>query len=229
MVDDPKFLVVYNICEVKVQDHNRYCHHLEQLLKFNYKNYKLMVSGCKVTRNTKRIIFEKFKDKISYYFCENLVPVNMTFNRAVQRAVQHYGEFDGYIYIDSGIDIGESYNILNEIKERFNTNQYGMITIQVNTDHMQEQWFRGLTGPGLDHDYMIRKEDFIIPVNRCTNLHFQCFHNKIYKEFNNKIIPDIFYCWCTESCFAIITAAIDMKWVLLKDIFVTPHRIRRTV
>jgi len=215
-----KYLLVYNICEIGRQNLDWYIKCIDNLLKINYKNFHIVVSGCRVTLNTKVELYKKYKGQISFYYTEHYLPVNITFNKAVIDSFSKYGEFDGVIYIDSGIDIENNKNILNEINLRFSTGKYGMISVQTDTDH-GHHWF-------FDHqrcatDPYIRGEDFLIPMGKCVHLHFQCFHKDLIKAYG-RLLPDIFIAYCTESVLSFLNAAINKQWIILKDIILTHEK-----
>lgn len=210
-----KYLVVFNICEIGRENSEWYIQCLNNLLKQTYNKFHIVVSGCRVTENTKKRLREKFGNKLSYYYTDHFLAVNITFNKAVLECVKHYGEFSGYIYIDSGIDTESNFNIIEEIDKRFSTNKFGMISLQTDTDH-GHHWFL----PANIQDPYIRKQDFIIPVGRCVHLHFQCFHNDILKTYG-RILPDIFIAYCTESVLSFLNAGINKQWCIVKDIILT--------
>jgi hypothetical protein len=187
------------------------------LLKIDYKKFHILVSGCRVSKETKIELYKRYEKKISFYYTEHYMPVNITFNKAVIDAVKTYGEFDGYLYIDSGVDIEDKTNILTELEERFKTQKYGMVSIQTDTDH-GHHWF--LSKQELAKDEYIKDKDRIIPLGKCVHLHFQCFHNDILKKFG-KLLPDIFVAYCTESTLSFLNAAISKQWIHLKDIILT--------
>jgi hypothetical protein len=209
-----KYLLVYNICEIGKTNLQWYITCIDNLLKIKYRKYHILISGCRVTKDTKTELYNRYKGKVSFYYTEHYLPVNITFNKAVIDAVSRYGEFDGYIYIDSGVDIEDKYNILNEIEKRFSTNKYGMISVQTDDDN-GHYWF--LNREQFLRDPYIRKEDFIVPLGKCVHLHFQCFHNNLLKAFG-RLLPDIFIAYCTESVLSFLNASIDKQWVILKDI-----------
>ena len=126
------------------------------------------------------------------------------------KAVEEYGEFDSYLYVDSGIDFGNNKNVLTESYDLLRSGPNGMITIQASNDTGFKEWF-GIQGT-------IKDENFEIPVGRACNLHTQLFSNEIFKAYDNKIIPDIFIAYCTESVFSFVSAGVSQKWIILKDI-----------
>jgi len=210
------YLVVFNICEIGGKDNSDwYIQCLRNLVKQDYKKFHIVVSGCRISENTKNKLHAEFGNKLSYYYTDHFLAVNVTFNKAVIECVKKYGEFNGYIYVDSGIDTESNFNVISEIDTRFKTNKFGMISLQTDTDH-GHHWFLPANIP----DPYIRKNDFIIPLGRCVHLHFQCFHNDILKTYG-RILPDIFIAYCTESVLSFLNAGINKQWCIVKDIILS--------
>jgi hypothetical protein len=88
---------------------------------------------------------------------------------------------------------------------------YSMITVQTDGDNGFDMWlgFNNVIG-----------NDYIVPIGKACNLHCQLFTNELYETYNNKIIPDVFAAFCTESSFSFLNAAMHKKWVIAKDIIV---------
>jgi hypothetical protein len=208
-----KFLVVYNICEIRGNNLFWYVECLENLLKQDYPNFHIVVSGCKVSAATKSGLRGKFGNKMTFSFFDEVWPVNVTFNKTVLIEHARNDTYDGFIYIDSGMNVRNQTNILSEINKRSNTRDYGMVTIQASTDTGYELWF------GKPENGFVFNEDFIVPVGRCCNLHFQFFDRRLL-EYYNRVIPDVFKTNCTESTFSFLNAALGLKWVFVKDIAV---------
>lgn len=216
----PNMLVVYNICEIRGNNLFWYVECLENLLKQEYSTFRILVSGCKVSKATICGLRAKFGDKLSYNFTDEIWPVNVTFNHSVMKMVDdeddYEAHFDGFVYIDSGMNVRNQTNILEELAKRAWTEKYGMVTIQSTTDTGYELWF------GKPENGFVFNEDFIVPVGRCCNLHFQYFSDALLNQYG-RIIPDIFKTNCTESTFSFLNAAIGKQWVIVKDIAVE-HR-----
>jgi hypothetical protein len=210
-----KYLVVYNICEIGRRNCEWYIKCIDNLLKLDHKKFHVAVSGCRVTEETKKELFNKFKDKISFCYTENFLSVNITFNLAVLKCVERFKEFTGYIYIDSGVNTEENYNLLEEIDNRVQTERFSMISVQTDTDH-GHHWFK----KDHEHNPYIKDKDFIVPVGRCCNLHVSYFSNDLLNAFG-RLIPDIFNAYCTESVFSFLNASIQKQWVIIKDIILT--------
>ena len=64
---------------------------------------------------------KKYKNKAFFNFIDCRLPVNITFNHTVNKIVEKIGRYDGYVYFDSGVNIGEDKHYLKEIDDRFST------------------------------------------------------------------------------------------------------------
>jgi len=208
-----KYLGVYNICERKHKNYEWYESCIDNLLrvKSDQYDYDIAVSGCMVSAETQEKLLARYKDKVFLYFTDENFTVNVTFNHAVNKIVEEKGRYDGYIYFDSGINIHDNINYLDEIHSRFVTGEFGMVTVQTDTD-------TGFHFVGRSNSHF-RDEDYIIPVGKAVNLHVTCFNDKLL-QYYGKVIPDIFLAYCTESVFSFLNAALHLKWVIVKDLIV---------
>ena len=205
-----KLLVVYNTCGFSGREHIEwYVDCINNLLDQEFEDFRLVISSCGNKLPVIKKLVQTFKDKVSYNFINDRITVNQSFNHTVKKCVEEFGEFEGYLYIDSGINVGDNKKVLSEAYDLFKSDNYGMLTIQASNDNGFKQWI------GVDD--FVTEENFIIPVGRACNLHTQIFSNDIFKAFDNKIIPDIFVAYCTESVFSFLTAATKQKWVIMKD------------
>ncbi len=213
-----KLLVVYNTCEISHMNLWWYMDCLRNLLRQNYDNFQVVVSGCKITSATKAALSATFKDSLWYNYIEDVVPVNVTFNHTVKVVTEKMGKFDGYIYVDSGMNTQNNRNVLEEINLRSSTRQFGMVTVQPSTDTGYQMWF-GKPEIG----FAFTGEDFIVPVGKACPLHFQYFDHRLL-EYYGRLIPDIFKTFCTESTFSFLNAALGLKWVFIKDLVVSHNK-----
>jgi hypothetical protein len=213
-----KLLVVYNTCEITHMNVWWYIDCIKNLLRQDYDNFQVVVSGCKITGASKAALQKTFGDKVWYSYVEDVVPVNVTFNHTVNAVTKKKGPFDGYIYVDSGMNTQNQTNVLQEINARSSTRQFGMVTVQPSTDTGYEMWF-GKPEIG----FAFTGEDFIVPVGKACPLHFQCFDHRLL-EYYGRLIPDIFKTFCTESTFSFLNAALGLKWVFIKDLVVSHNK-----
>ena len=178
-----KLLVVYNTCGFSGQEQVEwYIDCINNILNQDFEDYRVVVSSCGNSIRIIKKLLQTFGNKISYNFINDRITVNMSFNHTVQKCVEKYGEFEGYLYIDSGINFRDNPNVLKEAYDLFKAEDYGMVTIQASNDNGFLQWI-GVDG-------FVKDEHFVIPVGRACNLHTQIFSNKIFKAFDNKIILD---------------------------------------
>ena len=206
-----KLLVVYNICGFSRREPvDWYIDCLNNILNQDFEDYRLVVSSCGNSMATIKKLVSTFGNKISYNFINDRITVNMSFNHTVRECVQKVGEFEGYMYIDSGINFRDDNTVLQQAYDLYKSDNYGMVTIQASNDNGFKEWF--------DMDGFVEGEDFVIPVGGACNLHTQIFSNEIFKAFDNKIIPDIFVAYCTESVFSFLSAAVNQRWVIKKDL-----------
>lgn len=206
-----KYALIYNICEIQRRNLDWYITCLDNLLKTNYGNFDVVVSGCLVTPETKQALINKYRGRVIFNFIDTKATVNVTFNHTVQQIAKLKGDYDGYVYIDSGVNIENNYHFLEEMHTRYETGEYEMVMCQTDTD-TGFHWF-GLHGYFYDHD-------FVVPVGKACNAHVILYGRKMF-EYYNKLIPDIFLAYCTESVYSFLVAALNSRWLIIKDLILT--------
>tara|TARA_R110000824_G_scaffold115732_3_gene266886 strand:+ start:1386 stop:2345 length:960 start_codon:yes stop_codon:yes gene_type:complete len=216
MKEERKILVVYNTCGINFNRDNTdwYIQCIDSLLNQDFEGFHVVLSSCLNSPECIRKLYSIFGNRISYSLVAEPLTVNVTFNKAVQECVKSFGEFESYLYVDSGCTFNDQKNVLAEAYKSFKTNDYGMLALQIDNDTGYEQL-------GLDHDpkeIQIKGEDFIIPLGKACNAHVILYSNEILKTFNNKIWPDVFAAFCTESTFSFLCSTIKKRWAILKDI-----------
>lgn len=213
-----RYLIVYNTCEIKKNNLPLYLKGLDYLLdqtKDGFE-YDVAVSGCRMHKSTKAALSKKYGNKLIYVYTDDIYTVNITFNKAIDEIVKRKGTYDGYIFVDSGV-LTVFNTALQEIHNRAITNQYGIITMQTDTDTGYPAWF------GLPEGYAFREQDFIVPVGKCVHIHFNYYPHCFY-EYYGKILPDIFKASCTESVFYYMIAPLKLKWCVVKDIVLVHYK-----
>ena len=206
MGKNKQYLVVYNTCGISGKDNSQY--YIDALGTINaqeFGDFKLAISCCKnpdyqiekMTNNCEIDLVNKI---------DEVLPVNITFNDTVRESIKKFGEFEGYLYLDSGVKFTNA-NQLKDLVDLYESGNYGMVSAQVDND-FGWCWF------GLDeYSKPILAKDLIIPVGLACNLHCQLFSKDIYEYYGNTI-PDIFRSYCTESVFSFINAALKKQWVV---------------
>ena len=216
-IKNNKILVVYNTCGIKRDNPDWYIKCINSLLNQDFQDYKVVLSSCLNRPECFKKIYETFGNKISYCYHAEPHTVNITFNKTVQECVNHFGEFESYLYVDSGCILGDSRNSLRDIYDSYKLNSYGILSIQTDTDTC----FQDL---GLNSDVpQIVNEDYILPLGKAINLHFFLFDGEIYKRYN-KVLPDVFAAYCSESVLGFICASVNKNWAIMKDLQIKHHK-----
>ena len=205
-----KYLVVYNTCGISGKDNSDYyISAIKSIESQNYNNYILALSSCL----NKDEHIEKVMKNCEIDFVNRInetLPVNITFNDTVRECIKHYGEFDGFLYLDSGIKFTDN-NQLGLLFSEFESGNYGMVSSQVDND-FGWCWF------GKDeYSRPILSENLLVPIGKACNLHCQIFSNKIFEEYGN-VLPDIFRSYCTESVFSFVNSAIKKQWIVTSKV-----------
>ena len=203
-----ELLVVYNICGLANKENiDWYIKCIDSILNQNNEDYQLVISSCMNTSNDIDRLRQEFGNDIFYNIINEILPVNATFNHAVLNCVKHFGKFNGYLYIDSGVHFDKK-DILTIAQEKYDPNKFSMVTLPTENDMGFEGWF------GFDFP----EKDFIIPAGGACNLHAQIFSHDIYETFNERIWPDIFASYASESVFSFLNACVHKEWLVISDI-----------
>lgn len=211
-----KILVVYNTCGIKQDNTKWYIECLEGFLKQKFDGFSVVMSSCLNSKECIKEVTSHFKNKISY--CYHLEPhtVNVTFNKTVQETTKRLGEFEYYVYVDSGCTFGDNVNILSEAYKSLKENDYGMLSLQVDTDEALQA-----IDPNLKYEskeIQIKEKDLVIPLGKACNGHVIFHSNEFLKHYDNKLWPDVFAAYCTESTFSFLCSSLNKKWAILKDL-----------
>ena len=129
-----KIAVIYNICGLgNPQNVKVYKEALNSILTQTFMpNCELFISSCMSkphVENDLRITYDK---KINFNWIDENLPLTVTFNHTVRKAIEIYGNFEGYLYVDSGSVMNGPRDI-EALYERLQTNKYAMISTTSNT------------------------------------------------------------------------------------------------
>tara|TARA_R110000824_G_scaffold30225_2_gene99739 strand:+ start:2101 stop:3063 length:963 start_codon:yes stop_codon:yes gene_type:complete len=206
MERNKRYLIVYNTCGISGKDNSQYyVDAIKTINNQNFTNYKLAVSSCKNSDEQIQKILDNcridFVNKI-----DDILPVNITFNDTVRECIKQFGEFEAYLYLDSGIKFTNE-NQLSDLIDTYESDNCGMVSSQVDND-FGWCWF-GLN----EYSKPVLAQDVLVPIGRACNLHCQLFSKEIFEYYGN-VIPDIFRSYCTESVFSFINAALKKRWII---------------
>ena len=216
-----KILTVYNTCGIHKDNTAHYIKTINDILEQEDVDQHVVLSSCLNSMQCFKEIYKTFGKKISYNYFAEAIPVNITFNKTVQECVKKFGNFDGYLYIASDVSFETSKKIIASAANLLKTKKYGIVSVQVDKD--------GGYHTGLDpekyvyytpNQSQIKNKDLVVPIGKLCNMHVFLYSHDFYENFNQKIIPDVFKAYCTESTFSFLNAAINKKWVIMKDLFV---------
>lgn len=221
-----KILVVYNTCGISGKENSKdYIHSINSILSQKFDSFDLIISSCLNTQETIDLIAKEFSGKISINYIKEKHPVNVTFNHSINTAVAFFGEYEGYLYVDSGTSFPNS-NLLSDLYSYLSTGKYGMITPQPEND---TEYFYGLGVGRFDKDdeyarsVLFQNGNYIIPPGKAMGTHTNLISSSLRQYYGNTY-PDIFASHCTESTFSFLSAALKKNWILLKD-HILPHKI----
>lgn len=221
-----RVLAVFNTCGISGRDNTAfYIENINSLLSQDYKDMDIVISDCCSPEPVRQRLIAEFGERgVKFIFVDSVVPVNVTFNLAARVFTEQYGEYEGYLYIDSGIRFTDN-NSISRLAARLDNPNSAMIASRTNTDSGIFLWFGLGNGFGDEsaQDQLFANGDLIIPVGKALNLHVQIFTKDIYKAYNRKLMPDIFASYCTESTFSFVTAGIGKDWIMTHDV-IAEHR-----
>lgn len=205
-------LIVYNICGLgNGQNIVYYKRAIANLLNTTLHGYKLVVSSCCSHPAVLKELKLSFGDNIEILEINEKYAVNVTFNKTCQIMQRKYGWFDGFVYVASDVDVGNSPSLLVDMRNRLLDN-YGMVAVAVDNDNGFDYWLKDIRLP--------LKNDHLVPLGHTCNLHMQGFSPRHFLAYGCKILPDVFTSYCSESCFSYLSSAIRQKFIVLKDYIV---------
>lgn len=208
-----KLLVVFNTCGINRENPFTYSNHIRTILSQNFKDFRLCVSSCLNSKSCTSFLLDQFGDSISYNFINDKLPISITFNDSVEQCINAFGEFENYLFIDSGIDFSVSKDVLQGLLDLHLSGPYAMTSARTDDDMGLNDWF----GTDMRGDSIFLNGNLIIPVGRAVNLHVQIFSKELVNIYNRPL-PDIFAGQCMESTFSFMCAALNKKWIVHKDI-----------
>ena len=216
-----KVLLVYNTCGIRGDNTEHYVKCINSFLEQDFEGFKIVLSSCKNSPECIKKLISTFGNRISYCLTPELHTVNITFNNAVRKSVEEFGDFESYMYVDSGCWF-EDKDIIQNTYDCLKSGEHGIVAVQVDNDEALD-----VLDPKFKHstdEIQIKGDHYVIPIGKSINQHVHLFSHKIYKNCNDKIEPDVFAAYCSESVFNYIAAASNQRWVIMADKQVNHHR-----
>lgn len=205
-----KLLAVYNICGISgFQNFMYYEDAIESILAqrgFKEGDLKVVVSSCLSNDDTMRNLTRRFEGRVSFNWIGESLPLTVTFNHTVMETVKRFGEFDGYLYLDSGInfwDPGKRFDSLKLLWGVHTDTPDIAITAALPSNDDGGSWW-GITYP--------ENDEYVYKIGETTNLHCQIYSNDFRNAYNGRLHCDIFANDTSESVTSYLTAAICKKF-----------------
>jgi hypothetical protein len=220
-----KFLVVYNFCGVRVNNLDLWINAIDTIINQRDSEFDLILSGCLIDNLSKLKIVEylKFKNincRVLINFIEELHPINVTFNHSCLIATRLNNKiYDGYLFMSSDILFKNDYDFKKMFKFHLDNNN-GISNFIVDN----ENWIPKHIG--LEFWNILKNEHADFPFGTTINCDCVIFDGEIYRTYN-RVIPDIFRSWCTESVFPFLCSSINKKFKCHDNSFDVHHAINR--
>jgi len=214
-------LSIYQVCGISGRENSTYYIPCIKSILAQEGNHHCVVCGCLSSQVTKNRLQAEFGPTISYNWIDEKLPGAVTFNHSVQKCINSFGKFDGYVFIDSGCGF-LTIDSLRLIEQKLNSGSYGCISTR--TNDIDDGYFLNLNIGAYNGDKSAEKEifkngDYILPVGKAVNGHTILLSNQLLSYYN-KLLPDIFAGWCGESVYSFLCAALKLQWVVIKDVIV---------
>jgi hypothetical protein len=240
-INNRKILLVYNTCGIRRDNTKWYIECINSFLNQDFDGLHVVVSSCMNSASCFKELYSNFRDKISYCLYPEKYVIQTTFNKTVMEVVKKYGEFEGYLYIDSGVTFDNQKTVLKQAYDRLKTDKYSIVTVQTDTDAAFNDLVGGYVGDEIIEDspeaysewskkrggfsyqtkfgdIQIRDKDYIVPPGASANLHANIFSNELWKSYNKRILADVFKAYCLESTFIWMAKSLRKDWVIVSDL-----------
>jgi hypothetical protein len=240
-IKDRKILLVYNTCGIRRDNTEWYIECINSFLRQDFEGLHVVVSSCMNSSACFKRLYSEFKDRVSFCLYPERYVVQTTFNKTVTEMVKKYGEFEGYMYVDSGVTFDNQTSVVREAYNRLNADKYAIVTVQTDTDAAFNDLVGGYVGDEMIQDspqaysewskkrggfayqsefgdIQITGEDYIVPPGGSANLHANIFSNELWNLYDGKILADVFRAYCLETTFIWMAKSIKKDWVIVKDL-----------
>jgi hypothetical protein len=205
-----KLLAVYNVCGISGRENiPYYVNAIESMLRQDLSETDVVVSGCMSSKPVQTQLQDTFGARISYNWILQPLPLGVTFNHTVARCVERFGEYDGYLYVDSGINfwnpdgvvLGNTFSTLFQGMRQYNA---AIIAAMPSNDDGRQWWNISYPPDGSDYRYSL---------GQTTNMHCQIFCADWLRTYG-RILPDIFASDSSESTFSFLCSALRRPFIM---------------
>lgn len=205
-------LIVFNIFgnwdnrEEQIEDYSKTLDSVFWNLKnIDSKNTRVVVSSVLVDDYVLHSLKERYKGEITIFRYNERYTVQVSFNKTVLNCIELFKEkYKGYFYISAGIVLPLIQDLFPRIIEKLNSNNYGIIHLQVDKD------------PGYENfpDYLNKSQDYNIPIGKSCNFHIGVIDERIL-DFYEVPMTDIHGFCSSESGLSYISYALLRNYIVL--------------
>lgn len=200
-----KALIVYNTCGLHGRDNTRmYMTGLAGIRMQRDIDVTVVWSDCCTSDMFRRSVYSVVKD-VQVSFVDQPLPLPITANLAVKRAIKVYGEFDAYFYIEAGVMLHEVPTLLSEMMDFMTRHpETGIVNGLVDYDNALPEYAPDLNSP---------MEYIVVPHDKALNLHVVGFSKAYVQAWDNCILPDVFFNNGSEATFWMMNASLRKNWM----------------
>jgi hypothetical protein len=183
MTTNKDLLIVLNIFGISNDDHEKTIGYIETLKSIFWhidKNklndsIRVAVSAVLVSEQCIQKIKNTFFDKISIFSYEQRHSVQVSCNKTMIECEKQFNEtYNGFFYVSSGLFLPEVDDLFPRIINKNNSNEYGIIQLQVDADGGYE-WL----GKLYDFNSINFNEDYDIPIGNNCNFHIGIINKEL--------------------------------------------------
>jgi hypothetical protein len=177
MIVNKDLLIVLNTFGISHDDNNKTKEYIETLNsifwhinKNNLNNsVRVVVSAVLVSDDCVAKIKETFPNDVSVFTYNERLPVQISCNKTMIESEKYFNEsYNGFFYVSSGLYLPEIEDLFPQIIEKNNSNDYGIIQLQVDSDGGYE-WL----GKAYDYNTIDFNNDYNIPIGNNCNFHIR--------------------------------------------------------
>lgn len=216
-------LCVYNTCGISHSEpYEVYISNIRTILDQTNINCRILLSSCLNHPDIRKAIQEEYDDNIDYVFIDEIVPINVSFNRAVLEAVKNYGKFKAYVYIDSGARFNHP-DSLKKLYDLHKSGSYAITYAGSDTDNgyckLKINW---QSYPHIRYNHL-PNDPYVLEIGEAVHPHVQILDNDLLNYYG-RLWPDIFAMFGTESCFSFLASAIKKQCIASESISIN-HKV----
>lgn len=210
-----KLAIIMNICGIKQPENIPfYLDNIRAILRNTMVKdefgVKVILSSCMSSETAVSQLYGYFGHQLCYNVVQEILPVNITFNLAIKNAVKYFGEFEGYMYIESGVSFWNCYQGIKKLYEAMQSGPYGIVHAKASNDNGYEWCLRGnslgdITSPT------------VLAPGVAVNMHAAIYHNDLFKAYGG-CAPDIFCSDASESVHPFMCAGVGRKILIYPEV-----------